>query len=137
MKASPMPTHDHLEPVFSASDLVRSFLAAMEARDLDKAYTFLADGFQMTFPGGAVFHTLEELVAWGKGRYHFVSKTYDQFDEVTTDNDQVVYCFGTLAGEWPDGSRFEGIRFIDRFTVRGDRLVDQQVWNDLAEKANF
>lgn len=123
--------------MFSASDFVRNFLAAMEARDLDKAYTFLADGFQMTFPGGVVFRTLEELVSWGKGRYRFVSKTYDRFDEATTDSGQVVYCFGTLAGKWPDGSSFEGIRFIDRFTFRGDRLVNQQVWNDLAEKTNL
>ena len=43
------------------------------------------------------------------------------------------YCFGTLAGEWPDGRAFGGIRFIDCFTVKGGLLVDQTVWNDLAE----
>lgn len=89
----------------------------------------------MTFPGGLVFHDLEELVAWGKTRYNFVTKTYERFDEVTMENGAVVYCFGTLAGEWPNGSRFEGVRFIDRFTLRDDQLVDQQVWNDLAENA--
>jgi len=45
----------------------------------------------------------------------------------------VVYCHGTLSGEWPDGSAFSGIRFIDRFTVRAGKLADQTVWNDLAE----
>ena len=35
--------------------------------------------------------------------------------------------------EWLDGKPYAGIRFIDRFTVRNDKLVDQQVWNDLAE----
>lgn len=131
-----MPTHDRSESEFSARKFVRNYLAAMEARDLDKANNFLADDFQMTFPGGVVFHALEELVAWGKGRYRFVSKTYDRFDEATTNSGMAVYCFGTLAGEWPDGSRFEGVRFIDRFTLRDELLVDQQVWNDLAEKAH-
>jgi limonene-1,2-epoxide hydrolase len=42
--------------------------------------------------------------------------------------------FGTLYGEWPDGRAFEGIRFIDRFVVRGGRLADQKVWNDLGEQ---
>lgn len=132
-----MPAHDRSDPLFSASGLVRNYLAAMEDRDLGKASAFLADEFQMTFPGGVVFHTLEELVAWAEGRYRFVSKQYDRFDEAATDSGIVVYCLGTLAGEWPDGSRFEGIRFIDRFTFRDDLLVDQQVWNDLAENARL
>jgi hypothetical protein len=46
-----------------------------------------------------------------------------------------VYCFGTLYGEWADGSAFEGIRFIDRFTVRAGQLLDQMVWNDMGEVA--
>lgn len=28
---------------------------------------------------------------------------------------------------------YAGIRFIDRFTVRDGKLVDQNVWNDMAE----
>jgi hypothetical protein len=34
---------------------------------------------------------------------------------------------------WPDGTPFEGIRFIDRFTIRDGKLADQLVWNDIAE----
>ena len=46
----------------------------------------------------------------------------------------VVYCRGTLAGEWPDGRAFAGVRFIDRFEIDdAGRIVDQQVWNDLGE----
>ncbi len=37
------------------------------------------------------------------------------------------------ARELPDGSPYSGIRFIDRFTVRAGTLVDQNVWNDMAE----
>ncbi len=118
-------------PVASATETVRAFLAAMEARDLDDARAFLAEDFQMTFPGNAQFRALEELVAWGGKRYRFVRKTYEGFDECFGEQGVVVYCFGTLSGEWPDGRPFEGIRFIDRFLVEGGKLVDQRVWNDI------
>ncbi|AXS40462.1 nuclear transport factor 2 family protein [Breoghania sp. L-A4] len=120
-------------PLPGATDLVRDFLRAMQARDLDAARDCLADGFRMTFPGGAVFTTLEELVAWGAQRYRFVTKTYQGFDECFGETGMVVYCFGTLSGEWPDGTAFSGIRFIDRFTTDGGKLTEQRVWNDLAE----
>ncbi len=46
-----------------------------------------------------------------------------------------VYCFGTLGGEWPDGTAFDGIRFIDRFELQGGLITRQDVWNDMAEVA--
>jgi ketosteroid isomerase-like protein len=109
--------------------LVRRYLAAMEARDLATASALLAPGFAMTFPGGVRLASLEALVDWATPRYRSVRKTYDRFDTAG----DVVYCFGTLAGEWPDGTPFAGIRFIDRFEIRDGRLADQKVWNDLAE----
>lgn len=118
-------------PLPSASETVHAFLAAMEARDLDKARSFLAPGFRMTFPGDAGFDALEGLVAFAKTRYRFVRKSYEAFDECFGAAGATVYCFGTLSGEWLDGKPFEGIRFIDRFTVREGKLIDQKVWNDL------
>lgn len=112
---------------------IREFLEAMEARDLEKAKTFLAPEFRMTFPGGEEFSRLEELIAWAGPRYNFVRKTYERFDTSVGADGAVVYCFGTLDGEWPDGTAFSGIRFIDRFEFSGDLIVRQQVWNDLAE----
>ncbi|MCM0020787.1 MAG: nuclear transport factor 2 family protein, partial [Tagaea sp.] len=98
------------------------------------ARALLAPGFAMTFPGGARFATLEELVAWAKPRYRWVKKKYERFDESrAAEGETIVYCYGTLYGEWPDGAAFEGIRFIDRFVLRDGKLADQQVWNDLAE----
>jgi hypothetical protein len=73
--------------------------------------------------------TLEELVAWSKPRYRFVKKTYDRYDAFGT----LVYCFGTLHGEWPDGTPFQGIRFIDRFELDRGLILRQDVWNDIAE----
>lgn len=113
--------------------LVRAFLDAMERRDLAAARAFLADDFAMLFPGGARFTRLEDLVAHGAGRYRWVKKRIEHIDEAPAEGGTVVYCFGTLYGEWPDGGAFEGIRFIDRFAVRAGRLADQKVWNDLGE----
>ena len=124
------------KPIESGAVVVREFLAAMEARNLDAARGFLADGFTMTFPGDARFRRLEELVEWGRKRYKFVSKTYEAFEEAFGETGVIVYCHGTLTGEWPDGTTFSGIRFIDRFEVIDGKLTDQRVWNDLAEIHN-
>ena len=113
-------------------DTVRSYLAAMERRDLAAARDHLAPGFHMIFPGGRRFDSLEALVEFARGRYRSARKTYERFDTAG----DVVYCFGTLLGERLDGSPYQGIRFIDRFTVRGGKLVDQQVWNDMGELLN-
>ena len=111
------------EPLPSPAEIVRSFLTVMEARDLERARTFLAEGFVMTFPGGARFSALEELVAWGRERYRSVKKSYEAFDECFGEDGIVVYCFGTLSGEWPDGRPFADIRFIDRFTVDDGHML--------------
>lgn len=112
-----------------SAQVVHDFLAAMEARDLNRARAHLAPGFIMTFPGGMQMTTLEDLVAWSKPRYRFVKKTYERFDALGP----LVYCFGTLHGEWPDGTAFSGIRFIDRFELVQGRLHRQDVWNDMGE----
>lgn len=117
----------------SAGNVVRQYLAAMEARDLVLAESLLAPGFWMQFPGPVRFTKLAQLIEWAKPRYRFVKKVYERYDEAPCAEGVVVYCYGTLAGEWPDGPAFAGIRFIDRFTVANGKLVDQTVWNDLAE----
>jgi phenylpyruvate tautomerase PptA (4-oxalocrotonate tautomerase family) len=116
-----------------ASEQVRLFLAAMQARDLELAQSFLAPEFCMCFPGGVRLTELQALVAWGRQRYSKVSKHIEQVDEAWTPTHAVVHCHGTLYGEWPDGQAFEGIRFIDRFEVKNGLLHRQDVWNDLAE----
>lgn len=115
------------------AQIVHDFLAAMEARDLDRAKGFLGEGFEMVFPGDARMTTLEELVAFAGPRYRFVRKSYERFDAVPGGEVAIVYCFGTLNGEWPDGEAFSGIRFIDRFEITQGRITRQQVWNDIAE----
>jgi hypothetical protein len=115
----------------SPAATVRAYLDAMERRDLEAAKAFLAPGFAMHFPAAAPMTTLEQLVAWAAPRYRFVTKTYEAFEEA--DGGAVVWCRGALAGEWPDGTPFAGIRFVDRFALSGGLLARQDVWNDIAE----
>jgi hypothetical protein len=123
-------------PAAEAIARVRAYLAAMEARDLPAASAMLAPGFAMVFPGNNRFTALAELVAWAKPRYRFVRKLYQRFDAAPAQDGVAVTCFGTLQGEWPDGTAFSGVRFCDWFLVGADgRLVRQEVWNDLAELA--
>ncbi|MCE8006016.1 nuclear transport factor 2 family protein [Aestuariivita sp.] len=113
--------------------IVRDYLEAMEARDLDRAEAHLAPGFTMQFPGADPMSTLAELIDWARPRYRFVKKTYAGFDASAGDQGTVVHCHGTLHGEWPNGAAFEGIRFIDRFELSKGRILRQDVWNDIAE----
>lgn len=115
------------------ADVVRRYLERSQARDFAGAAALLAEGFTMVFPGGAEMHEPAELAAWAKDRYRSVRKTYERFDVAPAAEGAVVYCYGTLEGEWLDGTPFSGIRFIDRFTVDGGRLIDQRVWNDMGE----
>jgi phenylpyruvate tautomerase PptA (4-oxalocrotonate tautomerase family)/limonene-1,2-epoxide hydrolase len=116
------------------TQIVQKFLQAMEARDLNTASALLDPAFTMTFPGIAPMTTLEQLIAWAKPRYRFVQKTYDGYDALQSPGAAaIVYCRGTLSGEWPDGTPFNGIRFIDRFELVAGRITRQDVWNDIAE----
>jgi len=126
----------HRDPAAALPDpagLVRAYLDAMEARDLDAAQAMLSAGFVMVFPGTGPMHALSELIDWSRDRYRFVRKTYDATEAFQGADAAVVYTRGTLSGAWPDGTPFDGIRFVDRFEVQGGLIVRQDVWNDLAE----
>jgi phenylpyruvate tautomerase PptA (4-oxalocrotonate tautomerase family) len=131
-------SHRHPAPAKpDPAELVRLYLAALEARDLVQAQAMLADDFTMTFPGTAPMASLDALLDWAAPRYRFVTKTYEGFDTLQSpEAAAVVYCRGTLSGEWPDGTAFTDIRFIDRFEVVGKKLTRQDVWNDIAETRN-
>lgn len=110
------------------ADVALAFLRALEARDLPAARALLAPGAVMTFPGGARFATLEALVDWARGRYRRVAKRIEAVEAGAS-----VWVRGTLHGEWPDGTPFDGVRFVDRFQIAGGLITAQEVWNDLAE----
>lgn len=116
-----------------AAEVVGAFLKAMEQRDLAEAGRHLAPDFEMVFPGGRRMRKLDELVAWAADRYRSIAKSFEGIEEHSGADETVVWCRGTLAGEWPDGETFQGVRFVDRFEIREGRIVKQEVWNDLGE----
>ena len=126
--------HRHAAPALpDPAQIVTDYLTAMEARDLDAAQGALSEDFQMVFPGIPPMTSLAELVNWASDRYRFVRKSNEAVEAFHSGGVAVVYVRGTLSGEWPDGSAFQGIRFIDRFEVSGGKIIRQAVWNDLAE----
>ena len=133
----------------TAVEIVRTYLRLVEARDLDAASALLDRDVTITFPGGRRFDSLVDQVASSGSRFRSVRKTFDRFDTAISQGDGrddgddhgqdhgqdhvVVYAFGTLAGTALDGASFDSVRFLDRFELRGGRIVSQMVWNDLAE----
>jgi hypothetical protein len=112
----------------------RSYLAAMETRRLQEAQTFLSPDARITFPGGRVLTDVAAIAANSGNRYRRVAKniqTWEGFE--ASPGTWVVYCHGTLYGDWGDGAPFEGIRFIDRFEIGAEGIRAQHVWNDAGE----
>ncbi len=117
------------------AEIVTAFLSAVEDRDLVAAREFLAEEFEMVFPGPSRYSRLEDFVEAAGRRYRWARKRHERLDVASSRTDTVVYVFGTLYGQWLDGSEFMDIRFIDRFVLRDGKLAAQQVWNDLAAAA--
>jgi hypothetical protein len=112
---------------------VDTYLLLCEQRQLDAAREYLADGAVMTFPGDLQYTVLEDMVADANRLYRWVRKHRDHFDCFCDEaGDVVVVSRGTLDGESLSGREFTGVRYQDRFVFRNDKIVDQQVWNDLA-----
>ena len=109
-------------------------------QDLNRA--FAANSAQWGKPADAVIHFTgktrmshpREMTAYNAARYKWVKKDIERYDVAPGDGETVVYSTGTLYGEWLNGDRFEGNRYVDRFSVVGDRIMKIDVWNDSAER---
>jgi hypothetical protein len=116
----------------SAVALVKRYLEACSGRRVEEAAGCLADGCELVFPWGR-FRTLPELFAETQARYRWARKHYVSWDVVRhADGSVIVIVAGTLFGEALDGTPFADVRYIDRFVIRDSRIVQHQVWNDLA-----
>jgi hypothetical protein len=80
-------------------------------------------------------HAPGETSAFNAKRYAWVKKKIERTETVAggTPEETVVYSLGTLYGAWPDGTAFEGNRYVDRYVVRNGLIVQMDVWNDSAE----
>lgn len=121
--------------VAQAGRIVEAFLEASMVPDPVRARTYMAPDVRITFTGGRRFDDPAGTAAFNAARYRWVKKKFERTDVVLggTDEEAIVYNTGTLYGEWPDGEPFSGNRYVDRFVVRGGKIVRMDVWNDSAE----
>ena len=116
-----------------AINLVKRFLQLMEARDLAAAGALMSPQASITFPGNKRFASQSEMVAASRDRYQWVKKSFDHAEALISEDRQIVYLRGTLYGVNRHGVSFSSVRYIDRFVLRDGLIIQQDVWNDLAE----
>ena len=118
----------------AAAEIVTKFLVASMVPDPETAGLYIGQPLKLTFTGGRKFTHPRESTAFNAGRYKWVKKAMERTDVVPGCGETIVYNIGTLYGEWPDGTPFDGNRYVDRFVVRGGKIVQMDVWNDSAER---
>jgi hypothetical protein len=123
------------DAVHEARRLVEAYLEASMIPDPVKARTFVAPDVRITFTGGRRFGDPGESSGFNAKRYGWVKKRFERTDVVAgaTADEAIVYNIGALYGEWPDGTAFDGNRYVDRFEVSRGKIVRMDVWNDSAE----
>jgi hypothetical protein len=129
-QTTPIPA----EETAAAAAIVQKFLVASMVPDPETAATYVSPALKLTFTGGRRFSHPRESSAFNAMRYKWVKKKMERTDVVPALGETVVYNLGTLYGEWPDGTPFEGNRYVDRFVVRDGKIVQMDVWNDSAER---
>jgi len=115
-----------------ADDAVRvaaAFLSAQAARDVDAARPLASDAFRVVSPGGKQTG-LDALFERLRTAYRSLQKLPEAQDVASVDGGWVVYTHGTMVGERSDGTKFDGVRFLDRLVVRDGKVETQQIWND-------
>jgi hypothetical protein len=123
----------------TAAEVVDEFLRLIMIPDPVAARRFTAPGLRIRFTGGRAMGDPSECTAFNASRYKWVKKRIERTETVArpahagADDDDVVYSLGTLHGEWPDGTPFEGNRYVDRYVVRRGLITQMDVWNDSAE----
>ena len=115
--------------------IVDEYLRLLMIPDPDAARRFVAPDLQIRFTGGRAMSDPAQCAAFNATRYKWVKKRIETTETVVGGNARatVVYCLGTLHGEWPDGSVFDGNRFVDRYVVSDGLITRMDVWNDSAE----
>lgn len=134
MSSSRAEAAPSMDQTAAAAALVERFLVASMVPDPETAGTFMAPDVAITFTGGRKFKHPREATAFNAGRYKWVKKKMERTDVAPGIDETIVYNTGTLYGEWPDGTPFEGNRYVDRFVVRDGKIVKMDVWNDSAER---
>jgi hypothetical protein len=122
-------------PPDSPGAVVDEYLRLLMIPDPSAARRLAAPDLQIRFTGGRAMGDPAQCAAFNAGRYAWVKKRIEATELVAgaTSEHAVVYSRGTLYGAWPDGTPFEGNRYVDRYVVRNRLIVQMDVWNDSAE----
>lgn len=107
----------------AAAEIVERFLVASMVPDPITAARYIADDLKITFTGGRKYGHPRETAAFNAKRYKSVKKKMERTDIVPGHGETIVYNLGTLYGEWPDGTPFEGNRYVDRFVADRKSVV--------------
>lgn len=132
-------THAFSSDTASAADVVNEFLRLIMLPDPVAASRFTAPGMKILFTGGRAMSAPAECTKFNASRYKWVKKKIERTETVaagsngSAPDEAVVYSLGTLYGEWPDGTPFEGNRYVDRYVVKSGLITHMDVWNDSAE----
>ncbi len=123
------------DPATEAAAIVETYLRLHMIPDPDAARAYCAPELEIRFTGNRLMHDPAEATAFNRSRYKWVKKKFGPTHVVAggTAEETTVYQTGTLYGEWPDGTPFEGNRYVDRYVVRHGKIVKMEVWNDSAE----
>ncbi|MDQ8023259.1 MAG: hypothetical protein REI94_15585 [Moraxellaceae bacterium] len=115
--------------------IVEEFLRLIMIPDPEAASRFVSPQMAIRFTGGRRMARPADCTAFNAGRYAWVKKKFERTDVVrgASEDEAVVYNIGTLYGAWPDGTPFEGNRYVDRYVLRQGLIVQMDVWNDSAE----
>jgi hypothetical protein len=122
-----------------AADIVNEFLRLIMIPDPVAASRYTAADMQILFTGKRAMRAPAECTKFNASRYKWVKKRIERTETVLATEeesklgDTIVYSLGTLYGEWPDGTPFEGNRYVDRYVVRDGLITHMDVWNDSAE----
>jgi len=118
------------------AEIVDAYLRLLMIPDPEAARRFVSPEPRIRFTGGRAMRDPGECAAFNAGRYGWVKKRIDRTETVVggTADETIVYSLGTLYGEWPDGTAFEGNRYVDRYVVRHGLITQMDVWNDSAER---
>ena len=118
-----------------AAGIVEEYLRLLMIPDPAAARHYIGPELEIRFTGNRLMREPAECAAFNATRYRWVKKRFGptHVAEGGTEDETVVYQTGTLYGEWPDGTAFEGNRYVDRYVVRHGKIVRMEVWNDSAE----
>ena len=131
--------HTTAKAPVTAAEVVNEFLRLIMIPDPAAASRYTAVDMQIVFTGKRPMREPAECTKFNASRYKWVKKRIERTDTVLATPDEaargetVVYSLGTLYGEWPDGTPFEGNRYVDRYVVRNGLITYMGVWNDSAE----